>query len=291
MGEAWFMGETRQMYPQLLGDLEKLSADEIQKPMADIASGYSAFGPMDEWYQWYHYLLPQMLPRCHDGNIVASVVEILVTDFIAIYPNGVRVAPYKTFREDTLRTLGRCMMEPQCWNGREIVVGEMLWRNNRNPAGIWGWSDTSGDFSASMFFCLKYLPAELVRGWMRSVLEIPDPHWRAQIMVWAVGAYDLLAGKVQWPAELKEFGRTTATWDWSHCLRAEIATRDESDAPPMAALLPDAAREDALDILRGHFSEDVFLEWLESISRVDYLHAELLEIPSTFENRFVGERR
>jgi hypothetical protein len=287
MGEAWFMAEEREMYPQLLGDLENLPADEIQRPMAEIASGYSCFGPMDEWNEWFHYLLPQMLPRCHDGSISASFVETLITGYIALYPNGVHSAPYKTFREDTLRTLGRCMMEPQCWDGRKIVIGEMLRRDNRNPAGVWLWWDASGDFSASMFFCLKYLPKELVLGWMRSVLEIPDPHWRAQVMVWAVGAHDMLAGKLKWPAEFKERARPAVSWDRSYCLGSELAARDESGAKPMPALLPDAAREDALHILHAYFNEDAFLGWIESISQVDYLHAELAEIPATFELLFV----
>jgi hypothetical protein len=80
-------------------------------------------------------------------------------------------------------------------------------------------------------------------------------------------------------------------WEWSHCLRAESAKRDNSGATPLSAFLPDAAREDALQILRDHFSEDVFLEWLESISRVEYLYTELAEIPATFEELFVGKQK
>src|SRR5262245_1783512 len=97
MGEAWFMGETREMYPELQGDLATLPAEDIQRPLAEIASGYSAFGPMDEWNEWYYYLLAQLAPRSHDGTTSGSFVEILVTGFIAMYPNGVYSAPYKTF--------------------------------------------------------------------------------------------------------------------------------------------------------------------------------------------------
>lgn len=291
MGEAWFMGETRRMFPELMGDLEQLSADDIQKPLVEIASGYSSFGPMEEWSQWYHYLLAKMLPRCHDGNVIASLGELLVTGFCAIYPNGMQVVPYKNFREDALLTLGRFMMEPQCWRGRDVEIGEMLHRDNHNPAGVWRWWDASGDFSASMFFCLKYLPQELVTGWMRSVLEIGDPHWRAQFVVWAVGAHDMLSGKVKWPEGFNMHGRPSVDWEWSHCLRAESAKRDNSGAAPLSAFLPDAAREDALQIVRDHFNEEVFLEWLESISRVEYLYAELLEIPATFEELFVGKQK
>lgn len=40
-------------------------------------------------------------------------------------------------------------------------------------------------------------------------------------------------------------------------------------------------------MLRSYFSEDEFLEWLDCISTVPYLEAELLEIPSTFEALYV----
>ena len=38
---------------------------------------------------------------------------------------------------------------------------------------------------------------------------------------------------------------------------------------------------------RLHFTEEVFLEWLESISRVPYLESELGQLPSTFESIYV----
>jgi hypothetical protein len=36
------------MFHELLGDLDQLSTSELQKPLADIASGTSSFGPMYE---------------------------------------------------------------------------------------------------------------------------------------------------------------------------------------------------------------------------------------------------
>ena len=281
------MSEERKMYPELSADLTQLSAEEIQRPMTEIPAGYSSFGPMKEWEDWYHYLLPHVLPRAHKGSILASLVETLITGYIALYPNGVHVAPYKTFREDTLRTLGLCMMEPKCWNGRQIVVGEILHRSNANPRGVWRWWDASGDFSASMFFCLKYLPLDLLGGWMRSVLAIPSPHWRAQLIVWAVGAHGMLEGRVGWPSQWNQNASPAVSWDWSHCLRPELASGDASGISPMTALLPEASRGDALHLLRSYFTEDVFLEWLESIGTVEYLRVELGEIPSAFERLFV----
>ncbi len=65
MGEAWFMGTEREMYPELLGDLNAVAIEDLQKPLGEIASGTSSFGPMEEWHSWFHYLLGQVLPRGH----------------------------------------------------------------------------------------------------------------------------------------------------------------------------------------------------------------------------------
>jgi len=46
-----------------------------------------------------------------------------------------------------------------------------------------------------------------------------------------------------------------------------------------------------LDLVRLHFSEDAYLEWLNSISGVSYLHEELAEIPTIFEGLYVGQPR
>jgi len=289
MGEAWFMGEERRMYPELFGDLAALSAFELELVLAEIASGTSAFGPMEEWNSWYHYLLAQTLPRAHD-NYVSSLLESLVTGFLAIYPTGVYSAPYKQFREDVMSTLGLCMMEPSCWNGSQIAIGQVLHRTNENPNRVWCWWDASGDFSSSMFLCLKYLPEELVGNWLRSVLAVQSPHWRAQVLVWLVGAHDILGGAIHWPSQFSENAYPAISWDWSHCLAPGLAENDSSGAAITHALLADGVRSEVLELIRLHFTEEVFLDWLGSISTVPYLESELGQIPTTFEDLYVRRR-
>jgi hypothetical protein len=206
MGEAWFMGAERRMFRELLGNLDKLSASELQQPLGAIASGTSSFGPQQEWSTWYHYLLGAVLPRSHE-SFVSYLLEDLVVGFMALYPNGVYREPHKGFRDDALMTLGRYMMDTECWNGSNIAIGRILRRSDNNPNRVWVWWDASGDFTASMFFCLKYLPESLVAPWLRSVLEITSPHWRAQVIVWMVGAHDILKGAVKWPPEFREDAR------------------------------------------------------------------------------------
>lgn len=290
MGEAWFMGEHRRMFDELLGDIGALSTHELKHVLDEISSGTGSFGPQAEWHDWYHHLLGVLLPRSHEA-FVGSLLESLITAFIALYPNGLYRAPYPAFRDDVLLTLGRCMMDRDCWNGSDITIGKILRRSNNNPNRIWLWWDASGDLSSSMFFCLKYLPEPCIGDWLRSVLAIPSPHWRTQIIVWMVGAHDLLNDRIHWPSEFPENAYPAVHWEWSHCLRPALADNDESGAAPMASLLPPGNRLRALQVFDEHFTDDVFLEWLESIRQVPYLESELAEIPSAFEALYLRRPR
>jgi len=136
MGEAWFMGTERRMFNELQGDLRDLTARDLQEPLSEIASGTSSFGPQDEWHAWYHYLLGALLSRSHEG-FLTSLLESLMTGFMALYPNAIFNAPYKRFGNDALLTLGRSLMDPACWSGNDIVVGRFLHRSNNNPNKVW----------------------------------------------------------------------------------------------------------------------------------------------------------
>ena len=180
------------------------------------------------------------------------------------------------------------MMAPECWSGRHALVGRFLHRSNNNPRRIWRWWDASGDFSASLYFCLKYLPPTCIAQWLRSVLAIDSPHWRAQLIVWLVGSNDMLQGRMLWPSELDACAYPSVTWEYSHGLRPDLAKMDESGVPAMPAFLSDAARDAVLSVVRSHFTDTVFLEWLESIGEVPELQAELAESPSAFEALYVN---
>lgn len=286
MGEAWLMDDERKMYPELMGDLGELAVSDLKEPLIEIAGGTSSFGPLEEWTTWYHYLLAALLPRSHEAY-VSYLLEPLVTAFMAIYPEGIVCEPYAGFHEDALCTLGRCIMDSECWSGTDIVIGKALRRANNHPHRVWVWWDVSGDLSASLFFCMKYLPESAVETWLRSVLAIPSPQWRGQLMAWFVGAHGFLTGAVRWPSELPTVTHPDVGWEWSHTLRPGLVPNRGNGSPTTPEFLPKASREAALKVLRSYFTEDRFLEWLECISTVPDLHPELCDIPSTFEALYV----
>ncbi len=96
MGEAWFMSPERRMFADLLGDVDKFTAFDLQEPLIEIASGTSAFGPLPEWTEWCHYLLATLLPRSHE-HFVDDLLEYLITCFMVIHPNGVQRGPIRNF--------------------------------------------------------------------------------------------------------------------------------------------------------------------------------------------------
>ena len=122
------------------------------------------------------------------------------------------------------------------------------------------------------------------------MLEIESPHWRAQVLVWLVGSNDMLHGRLRWPSEFPIEAHPSVSWEWSHCLRSELAAADDSGATEVTSFLKEASRAEALAVAHAYFTEDVFLGWLESIARVPYLESELAAIPSTFERMYVSRR-
>ena len=279
MGEAWFMGDDRHLHFKLLGDWEPLTAADLQQPLDDIVSGTSSFGPMDEWTSWYHFLLGTLLSNDH-LHWLDELLEMVISGFIVMHPHGVQQGPYKEFRDDALRTLGRCLWDRSDWAGCHAEDATGL-----HDSQGFAWCEVDGAVSASMVFCLKYLPAPLIEPWLHSALSIAAPPWRAQIVMWLVGAHRLLTGKVRWPSEFPDRSHPCITWEGSHLLKPNM--RDQTDPLSMATLIPVGNRQQAMQTLYAHFTEDCFLEWLLSFNEVPDLTIALSGTLSTFESLYV----
>jgi hypothetical protein len=285
MGEAWFMGQKREMFTNLMGDLTAVPVADLFKALNEIASGTAAFGPLPEWSQWLHYLLGPLVPRDHETHI-RPLVEALVTAFLTQYPTGAESEPYPGFRSDALDTLGRCLMDRMRWFEGKIIVGRMLHRGPW-PSGSWFWFNASGDFSASMFFCLKYLRAEQVEAWIKSVLAMTCPHWRAQVIAWFVGAHRVLTGEIRQPSQFETIGEPSVDWDWSHCLNGHYSG-DHGVRPQVEHFLPEQNRAHALAAVAAFMDEEKLLDWMLSIAQYDYLEDEIADLPYRFRALYIA---
>jgi len=258
MGEAWFMGDVRTMYPQLLGDLDALPDAVIARALEDIATGSSNFGPFEEWTQWYHYLLPRLVEREWVPSL-SHPAELLFTAFMAQHPAPDGSLPYPAFRHDALATLGRYIMSPRFWPSGELDVANCLGKRTW-PSGIMGWYKAGDLLSASLFFCIKYLGRSDIEPWFRSVLAIPNRYWQVQIMTWLVGAHSILTGEIHQPSDFPEGADFDVAWDWSHTLNGHYSG---SYGPPIR-LIPFLPAENCEVIVRIARSMEVE-EFLEDV--------------------------
>ena len=209
-----------------------------------------------------------------------------MTGFVAQYPRGVQKEPYAGFKEDALLTLGRCLMSESCWDGVAIRTGRIFHQPGGLPNGQWGWWDASGDFSAFMTFCLKYLPVEQMEGWLRSVFRITDPHWRAQLVVWYLGMQDYcLQSERSLPGSWPNPGCPNIAWAGCDYINDYLYENNKDAIAENDVFIPAANRQALQATVAAVMDEKVFMEWLQSFSAAPYLEAELGDLPYQFWNQ------
>lgn len=283
MGEAWFMGETRHMFDFMLGDLDEFSLEELRRPLEEIASGNSSFGPMQEWTVWYRYLLAQLLPRNAERSF-DSLYQHLVTAFIAVHPRQID-EPYSGFAEDTIHTLGRCLMDPARWNGERLAIGAPEDPLARGRHAAFEWSVACGDFSAGMFFCAKYLDEKDLTSWLDSVFAIRCPLWTTQLYTWLLATHPLLTGRVLRLDDLETGSPFEVQWHGAHVLDSDFTGIYEPSPTPLP-LLSGQRCEFVLSAARRHLSQTGFFDWLDAIKPYAYLETMLGSKPSRFADTF-----
>lgn len=283
MGEAWFMGDTRKMYTDLLGDLEQMDIDCIHDALVEIGSGTVCFGHLEEWTDWYLYLLPRVLHRAQEG-LPWRLGEYLVTGFLALFPSQRGTEPYAGFRSDVLMTLGQSMMSPPLWHDGHIVRSDILHDDirHRSIPGVWG--HVSGDLSASLFLCLKHLPDDQIPPWTRSLLIIDDAHWQAQLMAWLVGANAFLREQ----EDDIEDGDIEIHWAWSHCLK-DTHENDLLNQKIGGKFISPINKKQFLATLTDTVSADTLHSWLNNIRQHEHLVTDMGSIPQQFRQLYLQE--
>ena len=283
MGEAWFMSDGRRMFDWLLGNLDQFTLEDLRQPLEEIASGISSFGPMQEWTDWYRYLLAQLVTR-HGERSFDSLYQRLVTAFIAVHPRGIE-DPYVGYADDVRQTLGRCLMDPSRWAGDRLNVQSPEDSSAGGTHAAFAWRVACGDFSAGMFFCAKYLVEEELAPWLDSVFAIRCPLWTTQLYAWLLDTYPLLSGRAVQLAELDSDASTNVAWLGSHVLRGDFSGVYEPSRPPLP-LLSTTRREAVLSSAHRHVSEASFFAWLDAIKPHAYLATLLGDKPSRFADVF-----
>jgi hypothetical protein len=283
MGEAWFMGERRRMFDELMGDLDRLSLEQLREPFEEIASGNSCFGPMDEWTDWCRYLVAQLLPRNAEQSF-DSLYQCLATAFIAVHPRAI-VGVYRGYADDVRETLGRCVMDPSRWDDDRLALVPPLDPHVNAKGSAFEWSVASDDLSVAMFFCAKYLPEEQLDAWLDSAFAIACPLWTTQLFAWFVGAHAMLDGTVDQVAQLQKHGGSDIVWLQGLSLTGGISGEQDDEVPP--PYLSVERRAALLAAVRRNVDRPRHRAWLDTIRPHDYLQSLLDEAPTRFAELYL----
>lgn len=280
MGEAWFMSTERFLYNELMGqDPGKLSTDYLKRVLWEIASGTKCFGHLEEWDDWFQFLLPSLIERSHEGW---HFLENTMTAFFNVFDNGITEI-YDGFRDDVIKSLSLCLMRSEQWLDWVDEVTRLKTRRPRflvdgdKPHG-WNCREASGEVSVSLFFCLKYLRPEEITAWVKSLVAINDPFWQAHFLVWMVGFDDFMK---QPPAIKRRIERATPKIKWWDGFLNE-PTSDKK------GFLPEANVRAFLDNIHLEISAEVLFQWADSFSQRPSLQETLWDIPDIYFDKFIS---
>lgn len=301
MGEAWFMSEERRLYTELMEKpFEEILNNGLSEILFEISSGTSCFGHLEEWDDWFRYLLPDLIvhSRDHKFFLIYGYVQQTVTAFMSVYWKEI-VEEYKGFREDVINSLSLCLMNNEFWfDYKDKGTGEVYpktsflsWEEENGQWVDWDAGRANENLSAMLFFCLKYLYAEEIVTWVESLFAIRDPYWRGALMVWLLGAYDLLQEPVIAPSAAYK-AKPIIRWRDSHVLGSSCGSID-AEYPPDERyndnkdFLPQENVRLFLGEVRRHMTAEVIMDWADSFSRDEKLLECTYNVPEQLFDKLI----
>lgn len=278
MGEAWFMGGERRFFHELMRvPIEKLPVNTLTSVLFEISSGTSSFGHSEEWDGWFKYMLPGLIRRAADFGFFSNLLaQNVVSAFMSVYWKGIP-EEYPGFRADVFGSLSLCLLNEELWlDHTDETTGEtypratfLVWRDEEGSRLGWDAGRANENLSAMIFFCLKYLPAAQIGGWVESLVAVRDPFWKGALSVWLAGAYDLLREPSVTPS-MVEKARPHLRWDDSHVLgstRGSAFPPHEDDFNNDGDFLPPENAAAMLEAVRAQLTPELILDWAECFSR------------------------
>jgi hypothetical protein len=291
MGEAWFISKERFFYTRLADEpVADVDADYLHNCLFEITSGTNSFGRREEWEQWFRFLLPDLILRGHERHSFTFLLEPTISAFKVIFWDGLE-GEYAGFRDDVVGTLGRCLMREELWDcrathGRPPLGRFLRWQDEAGAIGPAGWhaGETSAPLAASLFFCLNYLPAEEIPSWVASLAAVEDPYFRGALVVWLLGALDLLSEEHPSAARVEK-SNPSVGWHNSFLLASGSGMEEPTNDP--RNFLPRENRAAFIREVRRRVTPEVLLAWADSFSTEEALSGALLNAPELLFDRLL----
>lgn len=303
MGEAWFQSDARVMFTELLErPIAEVSIELLENVLWEISSGISSFGHRREWHDWFKHLLPHLIPRSSQTYAFHALIESTATAFMNVFWNGI-TEEYPGFGADVIDSLGQSLMEPDVWvesSNNQLNVPRtypiFLAREDDDGAIaplFWHAGESNNRLSCMMFFCLKYLPASQIPGWVSSVMAIENPYWKGALAVWLLGAQDLLGDKI---ARVSKIEKTNPSVKWNnwHVLRSRYGSID-AEEPPCAEFndnkdfLPAENNVLFLMEIKRQLTPEVLIQWTDAIATEPNLGDALLNTTDLLFDRLMRQ--
>lgn len=282
MGEAWFIGKKRRLYTELNNKIfiKKIKPVDLSAILFEISSGTNSFGHREEWNEWFKYLLPDLIIRSQDFKYFSTMlVQDVITAFISIYWKGI-VEEYEGFRNDVINSLSLCLMNDNLWfdyNDEKTQVTSPrpifldCHKDGKEQLRLdWNAGQADENFSAMMFFCLKYFKPEEIISWLKSVFLIQDIYWKGAFMIWLLGAYDILQEPIIVPSKIEK-GMPKISWMSSHLLCSRYGSIDVEHPPHQdfndnKDFLPSENIKVFFEEIHKQITDEVILDWAESFA-------------------------
>src|SRR5215813_332139 len=276
MGEAWFMSRERRLHSEMMEqDPLTLPVSYFGMVLEEIASGTKCFGHLEEWDQWFQFLLPSLIERSQES----WVLEDTLATFFNVFDNGITEI-YDGFRDDVINSLSLCLMKSELWFD---WVDEVTKMKTRRPEFLfdfgvtrgWNFRITRAEVSISLFFCLRYLRPEEIDGWVKSLAAINDPFWQAHLLVWLVGFNDFI-------------NLPSTTWQKLKKAAPNISRGYADPIEPASDkldFLPEVNVQAFLDKVRREINSETLFRWIDSFSHRFILKETLCDNPDiNFDN-------
>lgn len=302
MGEAWFMGEERLLYTELIDKpFEEIkSIDLATKILFEISSGTSCFGHNEEWDEWFKYLLPKLILRSDESvDFDELLVQSVVAAFMSVYWEGIP-EEYEGFRNNVINSLSLCLMNERLWcknsqTNRLRPVFLDTYKDSKNNLRL-GWNSGQSDrnLSALMFFCLKYLNQEEMVSWIKSLFLIDDVYWKGALMVWVLGAYDILKHPIISPTMIEK-SNPELMWENSHTLGSKYGSIDakyplHKDFNDNKDFIPTENAILFIEEINKHLTDNLILDWAVSFAEDKFVAESTYNVPELLMKKLSKNR-
>ena len=161
---------------------------------------------------------------------------------------------------------------------------------NDNLRLNWNSGKANRSISALMFFCLKYLNSEEITSWVNSLFSITDIYWRGALMVWLLGAYDILEESIVVPSMIEK-ANPEIKWENSHVLGSRYGSIDAKHPPhedfnDNKDFLAAGNTKTFLNEVRSQMTDELIVDWAESFSEDKFIAESTYNVPELLLEKF-----